>query len=352
MKQKLLIITTAILIIGISITSILVKQNQDNRQRAANDTPTPTPIILDQEEQNFLDILNAHRQSIGLQPLTVSLELSNAAQWMSDDMVQRGIVPADHVDSLGRTLNVRIAAFSYLDPLKLSENLAKCQDTGQSAFDTWLASTTGHKEVMEDPAFKDIGIGRSFSSSLGVWFWTADFGLQAAPTDTPTPTPTGTLTPTLTPTMTPTGTLTPTLTPTFTLTPTPTNTPIPTATNTPIPTATNTPTPTMTSTPTPTSTPIPTSTPTPPPGTTSTPTSQPTSTPIPTQRPSATPTPIAPTATPVVVAAASTPTPTPLPPINASPTPTLAATGGTLQTIGIIGGVLIFIAGGIFLLIL
>lgn len=311
----------------------MVKQSQDNRQRAADETPTPTPVILDQEEQSFLDILNAHRQSLGLQPLTTSAALSDAAQWMSDDMVQTGVLPPDHIDSLGRTLDQRIAAFGYTNPLKLSENLASCQDTGQSAFDVWINSTTGHKEVMEDPAITEIGVGRSFSSSLGVWLWTTDFGDQASPTDTPTPT------------LTPTGTLTPTVTPTSTNTPTPTTAgaPAPQATNTPTPTPSPTVQATLTQAPTGTLTPTATTVPLV--GATATPT--PTAPQQQPQTPSQTPT------TPPVATATFTPSPTQLPPINTyTPTPTIAQPGGVLQTVGIIGGIIIIVLGGIFLLIL
>lgn len=330
-RRSFLIIFTAIIVIGITVATLLVRQNQDVRQRAANDTPTPTPIILDQEEQNFLDILNAHRQGLGLQPLTVSAQLSSASQWMSDDMVQRDFLPPDHIDSLGRTLDQRITDFGYTGALKLSENIASCLETGQSAFDVWLASTAGHKEVMEDPDFTEIGIGRTQSQTSGVWYWTADFGKPASPTSTPTPT----------------NTLAPTQTPTGTLTPTPTSPPaqpqIPTAT----PTSINTPTPTNTLTPTktPTGTLTPTLTPTQTPTGTLTPTLTPTQTSTGTLTPMPTPT--------TLPLAQATATPTQLPPLDTyTPTPTLAPTGGVIQTVGIVGGVIILILGGIFLFIL
>lgn len=332
-QKALLVISTAIIIIGISVTTMLVRQNQDIRQRAADD----------QEEQNFVDILNAHRQSLGLGTLTVNQQLSDAAQWMADDMVQRNELPADHVDSLDRTLDQRLAAFGYTSPLKISENIARCEATGQSAFDTWLGSTTGHKEVMEDPDFTEIGVGRS-QSSEGVWFWTADFGQPPAPTDTPTSTstptmtPTGTLAPTLTPTPTPTGTLTPT--PTATIAPT-TAPLVSTSTPTQIPTATTTPIPS----PTPTRTPTPTQIPT----------GAPTATPIPQSNATATPTtPPAQSQSPTnTIAPTYQPAPTSLPLIATNtPTPTIAQPGSMLQTIGIIGGIIIVVLGGIFLFIL
>lgn len=309
-KQKsLLILSTAIIIIGITVSTILIRQSQDTRQRAADETPTPTQIILDQEEQNFVNILNAHRVSLGLGTLMVSQQLSDAAQWMSDDMVQRNELPADHVDSLGRTLAQRLAEFGYASPLKISENIASCEETGQSAFDTWLGSTSGHKDVMEDPDFTEIGVGRSLSPE-GVWFWTADFGKPPTPTSTPTLT------------MTPTETLTPTQTLTSTSTPTPTTAPLnSTSTPTALPSLIPSLTPTQVITPTRMSTTQPTATATPFISSTTTPT--------------------------------STPNPTPLPLIGTNtPTPTIAQPGNILQSIGIIGGIIILVIGGIFVIIL
>jgi hypothetical protein len=125
-----------------------------------------------------------------------------------------------------------------------------------------------------------------------------------------------------------------------------TSTPTPTATKTPTPTVTKTPTPsptaTKTPTPSPTNTPIPTVTATP----TSTPTQPPT--PTPTLAVSQTPT-ATPSATLTVTIA---PTETSVPSATNTPSPTIASPGGFLQTIGILGGVLIIIIVGIFLLVL
>lgn len=118
-------------------------------------------------------------------------------------------------------------------------------------------------------------------------------------------------------------------TPTPTEMPTPTSTPLPT--NTPVPSAT----PTPTRVPTPTSTPIPTATPTSVP---------PTPTPLP-PTPTSTPVPVIPTNTP-------TPTPTPLPGVTYTPTPTLASPGSPLQTITIVGGVVLTAIGALILFIL
>lgn len=339
-KKMLLIGAIVFLLVALGVAVYLVRQNQDIRQRADDTSPSPTvsTVVLDQEEWNLVQILNEHRATLGRGPLKVSKKLTDAADWMSNDMATRNVLPLDHSDSLGRQFQTRIQSFGYTAS-PIGENIARTGSTGQNVFNAWLASP-GHKEEMEKGVHGAIGIARVKSPTGNTWFWTADFGPTvdqeitppaSTPTETPTPTtdpsqatPTNTPTPTGTLTPTPTGTLTPTPTPSPTLTPTPS------PTRTPTPTPTRTPTPTLTFTPTPTQAP------------TATATMTPTNTPIPTatSTPSATAT-FTPTQMP--------PTATLIPPTN---TPSIAQPGGILQTIGITGAVLIIVIGGIFLLVL
>lgn len=194
MRKKYILIGAIILtIIGLIVTTLLVKQNQDIRQRADNATPTATPSAtltpgpsLDQEEWDFLRIINEHRASIGRQPLKASFNLTRAAEWMSQDMADRNVLPADHVDSLGRSAQQRMSAFGFNGAG--GENIAKTSGpAGQDAFDAWLASTQGHKEEMEKASRVAIGIARAKGPSH--WYWTADFGDTLDQELTPTPTP-------------------------------------------------------------------------------------------------------------------------------------------------------------------
>lgn len=365
MKKKYFIYAViALVLISLPILVYLVRQQQDLRQRASEPTPTETPtvaptatptpgITLDAEEWSFLEILNAHRESLGKQKLKVSLKLTKAATWMSEDMASHDRF--DHTDSLGRGLQSRLTFFGYGGAA--GENIAYVGATGQSAFDAWLASTQGHKEEMLGTSAASsgriaVGISRVKGSGSN-WFWTADFGNVLDTEITQTPTPSVTEIPTATPT-TATAIPTNTPTPTGTLTPTPTGTLTPTPTRTPTPTATVTPTPTRIPTPTPTRTPTPTATPTssPTPIPTATPTSAPTATLIPTA--TLTPTATA-TLTPTVTADTSgsaTPTSAVAPISTNTPTATLAPSGSMVQTLGIFGGILLAIIGGILLLAL
>ena len=213
-------------------------------QHAQSSVPT-----LDSEEQYFLTLINNYRQSNGLQPLQVSISLTNASKWFSNDMASKNYFPSDHVDSLGRGPSQRMADFGYNYNTWWGENIAAGYSAAQDTFNQWKNSPA-HNSNMLNANYKVIGIGRAYgASSTYRWYWTTDFGgyvdqVLGGPTPTPTvtPTPTPTPVPTPTPTPVPTPTPTPVPTPTPTPKPTPTPTPVPTPTPTPVPTPTPAPT--------------------------------------------------------------------------------------------------------------
>lgn len=351
MKKKFILIGAIVFVlVAIAVTTFLVKQNQDNRQRASGNetgtptvtvspteaiTPTPTGTMLDQEEWNFVQIINEYRATFNLQPLKVSKTLYKAAKWMAEDM--KNEQKLSHIDSLNRNPSQRATFFGY--PGQASENAAVTSSgLAQSVFVAWRdgcdADSSGnctyaHREGMKTPTDRAIGIARSSDPNGRNWWWTADFGptLDAEVTQTPTPS--------ITESPTPTETITPTVTTSPTITSTVTPTVITLPTNTPTPTPTKTPTPTPTNTPTPTPSPTPTTPPTP------TPTVI-VITQLPSPSPTATPT-NTPTPTTVIVTATNTPP---------TATPTIAKPGGFAQTFGVIGGIFIVIVAGIFLLAL
>jgi uncharacterized protein YkwD len=321
-----------------------------------NTTPTPTTTndaMLDQEEWNFIKIINDYRATFNLQPLKVSKTLYKAAKWMTEDMKNQQKL--NHIDSLGRNPWQRATAFGY--PGQASENAAVTSGgLAQSVFVAWRdgcdADSTGkctyaHREGMKGATDRAIGIARFPDPNGQNWWWTADFGPTLDAEITQTPTPSVTNTPTPTATQVPTGTPTTTTSVTPTVVTLPTNTP----TNTPTPTPTKTPTPTPTNTPTPTPSPTPTTPITPTPTViviTQPPSPTPTNTPTPAQgQASLTPT-LSPTPTVVIATATNTPSPTSRP----TATPTIAKPGGIAQTFGVIGGIFIVIVAGIFLLAL
>ena len=225
--------------------------------------------LLSGEEQALLEDVNSYRIQNGLNPLTISSTLTEAARVMSQDMAN--VDYFSHTDSLGRTPFQRMALSGYdceAYNTWCGENLAAGVSAGSETFELWRNSPN-HNGNMLNPNYVVAGIAAAFNqdSTYG-WYWTLDMGGvddsgQAPPTATPEPTP---IAPTLTPSPSPTATpqASPTATPEPAVSPTATESPA-AATHTPRPhTATPepvTPTPETTEAPEPTHTPRPTHTP-------------------------------------------------------------------------------------------
>jgi len=143
---------------------------------------------LDGEEQAFLTLINNYRTQNGLGTLSLNTELTNASDWMSNDMAVNNYF--SHTDSLGRDPFQRMAAFGYSYNTWKGENLAAGPDTAQGAFDLWKNSP-GHNANMLNANFKVIGIARVYGAgSTYGWYWTNDFGGQGSAPPPPAPTPT------------------------------------------------------------------------------------------------------------------------------------------------------------------
>jgi len=197
--------------------------------------------LLSGEEQALLEDVNSYRIQNGLNPLTISSTLTEAARVMSQDMAN--VDYFSHTDSLGRTPFQRMALSGYdceAYNTWCGENLAAGVSAGSETFELWRNSPN-HNGNMLNPNYVVAGIAAAFNqdSTFG-WYWTLDMGGvddsgQAPPTATPEPTP---IAPTLTPPPSPTATPEPLVTSTP-LPPAPTQTlPPPTETAPPAPTAT------------------------------------------------------------------------------------------------------------------
>jgi uncharacterized protein YkwD len=129
---------------------------------------------LDAEEAAFLKLINDYRAQNGVGPLQASLALTNAAQWMSDDMAAKNYF--SHTDSLGRDPFVRMAAFGYGYPAWKGENIAAGYAAALDTFNQWKNSP-GHNQNMLNPNYRVIGIGRTYNAGATYrYYWTTDFG--------------------------------------------------------------------------------------------------------------------------------------------------------------------------------
>ena len=136
---------------------------------------------LDAEEVAFYLIINQYRADSGLAPLSISTNLTRAADWLAQDMASGGYF--SHTDSQGRSPTARAQACGYGD--QVGENIAASQAWGaaSAAFETWRNSP-GHNENMLNGSYKQIGIARVWNASSQYgWYWVTDFGLSYDGTD-------------------------------------------------------------------------------------------------------------------------------------------------------------------------
>src|SRR5437773_10702884 len=130
---------------------------------------------LDGSEQDLVARINSFRASRGLPTLAVSDTLSAAAKWMSFDMGARNYFAHTSLD--GRSPTQRMADAGYpAYTTWAGEDLAAGYTAAAQVLQGWINSPA-HLAVLTNPAYRAIGIGRSYSSgSQYGWYWAADFG--------------------------------------------------------------------------------------------------------------------------------------------------------------------------------
>src|SRR5438105_798722 len=130
---------------------------------------------LDSGENDLLAQVNSFRVSRGLSTLVVSDSLTLAAKWMATDMAVNNYFQHTSLD--GRSPTQRMADAGYpAYATWAGEDLAAGYTSAAQVLQGWINSPA-HLAVLTNPAYRAIGIGRSYSSgSQYGWYWDADFG--------------------------------------------------------------------------------------------------------------------------------------------------------------------------------
>jgi uncharacterized protein YkwD len=139
-------------------------------------------ITLDDEELEFLRIINEYREANGAPCLTPSPTMNEAATYLSGAMGEQGFFdhnepPCDDAGDIctGRDPFDRITAFGHTQWTSAAENIAAGNAAAAATFEQWRTSP-GHNENMLDPGFTSIGIGRVYvDNSYFGWYWTNNF---------------------------------------------------------------------------------------------------------------------------------------------------------------------------------
>lgn len=130
---------------------------------------------LDSGESDLLAQVNDFRASRGLSTLVVSDSLTLAAKWMATDMSVNNYFAHTSLDGRSPTQRMSDAGYPAFSTWA-GEDLAAGYTGAAQVLQGWINSPA-HLAVLTNPAYRAIGIGRSYSGgSLYGWYWTADFG--------------------------------------------------------------------------------------------------------------------------------------------------------------------------------
>jgi uncharacterized protein YkwD len=119
--------------------------------------------------------VNQYRAGLGLATLTVDATLSDAATWKARHMAQYGYFAHDDpAPPVARSAYQRALDCGFSAQGAWGENIAAGQPTASAAMTAWINSPP-HRENLEFPSFRAIGVGVAADPS-GQLYWVQDFG--------------------------------------------------------------------------------------------------------------------------------------------------------------------------------
>ena len=122
-------------------------------------------------EAETLDLVNAHRVSLGLNALVEDPPVADVARAHSGHMIVHDFF--DHVNPEGYSPGDR-ASLAGVGWSYYGENIAAGYDTPQAAFNAWMNSP-GHRENIERAEWTHAGMGYARGPSTWTHYWTNNF---------------------------------------------------------------------------------------------------------------------------------------------------------------------------------
>lgn len=138
-------------------------------------------INLNAYEMRTYELHNQTRESNNLATLCVSEILTQAARSHSQEMIDQGYF--SHNSYNGESYSARLERFGYTSYEKVGENIAWGSGSlasPENIFQGWMESS-GHRENILDPDYREVGIGTSTGECEGYsdcTMYTADFGVR------------------------------------------------------------------------------------------------------------------------------------------------------------------------------
>jgi Cysteine-rich secretory protein family len=131
----------------------------------------PRPVELE-----LLRLTNQYRVSLGLRPVLLSDRLQAEAEWYAGDMAAHDIADHDHIDSLGRDLWQRLAAFGYDDGGQAAQNWGVGSADARIIFEALRASPP-HARTMREPTYRVTGVALAENPATErQYYWVMTFG--------------------------------------------------------------------------------------------------------------------------------------------------------------------------------
>ena len=171
MKPARLALTALALVLLVCLLAV-----EQASTRTANPPPQPAERVLD--EMRAVYLANLERWNNGqVPPLRWNRQLTEAARWFAWDSTIRDY--CGHTDSLGRSPWDRALAFGYLG-FAGAENAVCGYLPPEEAVSGWMSSTTGHRENLLNPYYRETGLGYYLREGDGEGYVTQDFGHDSA----------------------------------------------------------------------------------------------------------------------------------------------------------------------------
>jgi uncharacterized protein (TIGR03437 family) len=129
---------------------------------------------LDSSEIDVAQRINAERVRLGLNPLQISLKLTEVADWMNADMAANRYF--GHTDSLGRGATARLNQLGYSHNTAKGEILAALQTSAAQVVTDWINSPS-HYDAIKNPKYRVLGVSHLYApgSQYGD-YWAVEFG--------------------------------------------------------------------------------------------------------------------------------------------------------------------------------
>jgi uncharacterized protein YkwD len=145
----------------------------------------------DELAPRVLELVNAHRATLGRGALNTSPALTDSAVWKARHMAAyRYMAHDDPAPPIARAWSQRVRACGYAGA-GIGENIAYGYSTPDAVMQAWLSSP-GHRANIENASFRVIGIGVA-GASTGQLYWAQNFGTTddsgSPPAPPPPPTP-------------------------------------------------------------------------------------------------------------------------------------------------------------------